>query len=133
MQQQHPVILFDGICNFCNGAVNFIIKLDKKKIFQFAALQSSSGQKLLQEYQLSAANFDSFVFIDNHEVYQKSKAAFKVISYLPWYIKWTKVFGLLPVSLTDAVYTFIAQNRYKWFGKKAQCMLPAPDIVNRFL
>src|SRR6476646_2208856 len=70
----HPVILFDGVCNFCNASINFIIKQDKKKIFRFAALQSEAGQKLLERYNLSKKNFKSFVLIDQGKVYQKSSA-----------------------------------------------------------
>ncbi|HVF82334.1 MAG TPA: thiol-disulfide oxidoreductase DCC family protein, partial [Flavisolibacter sp.] len=118
----HPIILFDGICNFCNAAVNFIIKQDKKKTFRFAALQSEAGQKLLEEYELPKEGFDSFVLIDEEKVYKKSAAGLRVYSKLPWYWKWTQIFWIAPPFIKDAVYDFIARNRYKWFGKKDACI-----------
>ena len=133
MATQHPVILFDGICNFCNGAVNFIIKQDKKGTFKFAPLQSIQGQQLLQGHNLPANSFNSFILIEKGKVYQKSTAALKLYNHLPWYWKWTQLFWIVPQFLRDAVYTLIANNRYKWFGKKDQCMIPTPAIRSRFL
>jgi predicted DCC family thiol-disulfide oxidoreductase YuxK len=129
----HPVILFDGICNFCNAGVNFIIKQDKKNIFRFAALQSEAGQKMLEQFQLQKEEFDSFVLVDNGKVYQKSSAGLRVYGKLPWYWKWTQLAWVTPRFIRDAVYGFIAKNRYKWFGKKEQCMIPDNNIRSRFL
>jgi len=129
----YPVILFDGVCNFCNAGINFIIRQDKNKVFRFAALQSEVGQKLLVQYNLPGKEFESFVLIDEGKVYQKSSAGLKVYGRLPWYWKWTQVFWLAPKFLRDAVYDFIARNRYKWFGKKEQCMIPTKEVKNRFL
>jgi predicted DCC family thiol-disulfide oxidoreductase YuxK len=131
--EEHPIILFDGVCNFCNGAINFVLKQDKKGIFRFAPLQSEAGQKLLQQYNLSTKEFDSFVLIDNGKVYQKSAASLRVMNKLPWYWKEAQVLRIIPTAFRDAIYDFIAKNRYKWFGKKDQCMLPAPGIRSRFL
>ena len=133
MATQHPVILFDGVCNFCNGTVNFIIKQDKKGHFRFAALQSEPGQQLLQEYNLPTNDFNSFILVQNGKIYQKSTAALKLYNELPWYWKWTQIFWIIPKFLRDAVYNTIAKNRFKWFGKKDQCMIPTPAIRNRFL
>jgi predicted DCC family thiol-disulfide oxidoreductase YuxK len=130
---EHPVILFDGVCKFCNGSVSFLIKQDKKAIFRFAALQSEAGQKLLEQFNLSKNNFESFLLIDKGKVYQKSTAALKVLNQLPWYWKEVQLFRIMPVFLRDAIYDFIARNRYKWFGKKAQCMVPTQEVRNRFL
>jgi predicted DCC family thiol-disulfide oxidoreductase YuxK len=129
----HPIILFDGICNFCNAAVNFIIKQDKKKTFRFAALQSEAGQKLLEEYELPKEGFDSFVLIDEEKVYKKSAAGLRVYSKLPWYWKWTQIFWIAPPFIKDAVYDFIARNRYKWFGKRDACIIPTSEVKERFL
>ena len=131
--QSHPVILFDGICNFCNAGVNFIIRQDKKKVFRFAALQSVAGQKILQQFNLPKEGFDSFVLVDNGKVYQKSTAGLRVYDKLPWYWKWTQLAWIAPRFLRDAVYDFIAKNRYKWFGKKEECMVPTADVKSRFL
>jgi len=129
----HPVILFDGICNFCNGAVNFVLKQDKKGIFRFAPLQSEAGQKLLKQYNLSTNDFDSFVLIDDEKVYKKSTASLRVMNKLPWYWKEAQILRIVPRPLRDAIYDFIARNRYKWFGRKEKCMVPTPELRNRFL
>ena len=131
--QPHPVSLFDGICNFCNAGVNFIIRHDRKRVFRFAALQSEAGQKILHHFNLPKEGFDSFVLIDNGRAYKKSTAGLKVYNKLPWYWKWTQLGWIAPRFVRDAVYDFIARNRYKWFGKKEKCMLPTVDVKNRFL
>ena len=133
MKEDNPIILFDGVCNFCNAGVNFIIRQDKKNIFRFAALQSKTGQQLAEQYHLQKKNFDSFILVDEGKVYNRSAAGFKVYGKLPWYWKWTQIFWIVPRFITDAAYDFIAKNRYKWFGKKEQCMIPTPDVHNRFL
>ncbi|HET7897346.1 MAG TPA: thiol-disulfide oxidoreductase DCC family protein [Flavisolibacter sp.] len=129
----HPLVLFDGVCNFCNGAVNFLIKQDKKKVFRFAALQSEKGKELLMEYGFSSVFTNSFVLIENGKAYQKSTAALKAARYLSLYWKWTQIFWLVPKFLRDGIYDVIAKNRYRWFGRKEQCMIPTPDIRSRFL
>lgn len=128
-----PVILFDGLCNFCNGAVNFIIRRDKKKQLKFAALQSEAGQQLLKRYNLPVSEFESFVLIEEDKVYTKSAAALKLCKHLT--ALWPLVYGLIivPPIVRDGIYKWIAKNRYKWFGKKEQCMIPSPEIRNRFL
>lgn len=129
----HPVVLFDGVCNFCNGMVNFLIRQDKGQKLRFAALQSEAGQKLLEQYRLPKENFNSFILIQNGKAYKSSTAGLRLYSTLPWYWKWTQIFWMVPKPVRDAVYGFVARNRYKWFGKKDQCMLPTPDVRNRFL
>ena len=133
MKEDKPIILFDGVCNFCNAGVNFIILQDKKNIFRFAALQSNAGQELADKYQLPKENFNSFILIDKGKAYNRSTAGFKVYGKLPWYWKWTQIFWIVPRFITDAVYDLIARNRYKWFGKKEECMIPTPEIRSRFL
>jgi predicted DCC family thiol-disulfide oxidoreductase YuxK len=129
----HPIILFDGVCNFCNGAINFVLKQDKKGIFKFAPLQSEAGQRLLQHYNLSMKEFDSFILIDMGKVYKKSAASLRVMNKLPWYWKEAQILRMIPTAFRDAIYDFIAKNRYKWFGKKEQCMVPTPELRSRFL
>lgn len=128
-----PVILFDGICNFCNGAVNFTIKRDKYKTIKFAALQSDTGQALLKQYGLPVNFISSFLFIENGKVYNRSTAALRVCRYLKG--GWPLCYGLIivPAFIRNAVYDFIAKNRYKWFGQKDECMVPTPDVRARFL
>ena len=131
--KEHPVLLFDGVCNFCNAGVNYIIRQDKKKIFRFATLQSPAGQELLQRHQLPTGQLDSFVLIKDGKAFTKSTAGLKVYSMLPWYWQWTQVFWIVPRFIRDAVYDLIAKKRYKWFGRKEECMVPTADVRNRFL
>lgn len=131
--QNQPIILFDGVCNFCNSTVNFVIKKDKKKILKFAVLQSSIAKKLLKGQAIQANDLSSFVFIENEKVYSRSTAALRVCRYLTGL--WPLMYGfiILPKFIRDAVYNWIAKNRYKWFGKKNECMIPTPEIKARFL
>ncbi len=131
--QENPIILFDGVCNFCNGAIKFIIKRDKKRVFRFAPLQSEKGQQLLKLYQLSAADMDSFVLIYQGKAYKKTTAALKVASILGGVWKTSGIFFVLPPFARDWVYNIIANNRYRWFGKKEACMIPTPEIRSLFL
>ena len=131
--KDHPVVMFDGVCNYCNAMVNFVIREDKQKVFQFAALQSDKGQELLKQYNLPQQNFNSFVLIDNGKAFTSSTAGLKVINKLPWYWRWGQIFWIVPAFIRDGVYNIIAKNRYKWFGKKEVCMIPTPDVRNRFL
>ena len=133
MPEDKPIILFDGICNFCNAMVNFIIRQDKKKVFRFATLQSNAGQALLNRFQIDWKANDSFVVIEKDKAYLKSNASLRLYNKLPWYWKWTQVFWIVPKFLRDGVYNFIARNRYKWFGKKEECMIPTPEVKERFL
>jgi len=127
-----PVILFDGVCNLCSGSVQFILKRDKEKKFLFASLQSAYGQKLLQQFNLPADNFNSFILYQDGKVFIKSTGALKLFSQLKnW--GWVKIFWIIPKFLRDSVYNLIAKNRYKWFGKKEECWLPTPDLKARFL
>jgi predicted DCC family thiol-disulfide oxidoreductase YuxK len=128
-----PVILFDGVCNFCNALVNFVIRQDKKNIFRFAALQSESGKKILEEYNLNWKESDSFVLVENNKAWQRSTATLKLYNKLPWYWKWTQIFWIVPKFIRDGVYNFIARNRYKWFGKKEECVIPTPAVRQKFL
>lgn len=130
---QEPIILFDGVCNFCNSAVSFTLKRNKKANIRFAPLQSEAGQKLLKQYNLPVSNMESFVFIENRKAYQRSSAALKVCRHLKGL--WPMCYGLIivPVFIRDGIYNWIARNRYKWFGVKQQCMIPTPDVKARFL
>lgn len=128
-----PVILFDGVCNFCNGAVNFTIKRDKSKTIKFAPLQSESGRQLMKKFNLPENDMRSFLFIENGKVYNRSTAALRVCKYLKGL--WPLCYGfiIVPPFIRNAVYDFVAKNRYKWFGQKNECMVPTPDVRTRFL
>lgn len=133
MTGNNPIILFDGVCNFCNAIINFVIRQDKKAILRFAALQSEAGQTILKRYGVDWKKNDSFVLIENGKVYDRSTAALKLSNRMRWYWQWTQLFWIFPKFLRDGIYDFIARNRYKWFGKKEECMVPTPEIRQRFL
>lgn len=128
-----PVILFDGVCNFCNNAVNFVIKRDPKSVFKFATLQSSVAQEILKSHNLDNAEMNSFVLIENDKIYSKSTAALRVCSRLKGL--WPLMYGfiIVPKLIRNGIYNWIAKNRYAWFGKKEVCMVPSPDVRARFL
>jgi predicted DCC family thiol-disulfide oxidoreductase YuxK len=126
------VILFDGVCNFCNSSVQFIIKRDSTGIYQFTSLQSDIGQKLLTEHNVPT-ELDSFIYLEDNNVYFKSTAALKVCRNLKGLWKLVYIFIIIPRPLRDMVYEIIARNRYKWFGKRDACMIPSPEQWKRFL
>jgi predicted DCC family thiol-disulfide oxidoreductase YuxK len=130
---QQPIILFDGVCNFCNSAVNFTIKRNTRANIQFAAMQSDAGQRILKQYSLPLNEMQSFIFIDQGNVYFQSTAAIRVCRYLRGL--WPLCFGfmIVPKFIRDGIYNWIARNRYKWFGVRQECMIPAADVKARFL
>lgn len=133
MNDENPVILFDGVCNFCNAIVNFIIRQDKQKVFRFATLQSNAGKKLLVQNGFPDDYCKTFLLITKTHVYKSSTAGLKLYGILPWYWKWTQLFWIVPRFIRDGVYEFISENRYKWFGKKTRCMIPDENVKSRFL
>lgn len=129
----YPIVLFDGVCNLCNGAVNFAIKRDKKGLLHFASLQSDKGEALMQEHGLDPKQLDTFVFIDNGKAYTKSTAGLKLFKVFGG--GWALLYGfmIVPKAIRDAVYNLISNNRYRWFGKRDSCMIPTPELRARFL
>ena len=127
-----PVLLFDGVCNLCNGIVRFVIRFDASGEFLFAPLQSDVGQALLDRHGLPTDDFDSFVLVDGGEYYTKSTAALKTARRLdgPWPLLAPLL--SLPEGVRDAVYDFVADHRYQVFGKKDECPVPAPETRERF-
>lgn len=130
---QQPVILFDGVCNLCNRFVQFVIRRDKKNIFHFAALQSEAGQMLLDDLHLPEKKLTSVVLLANERVYTRSLAALKIFKMLGGPVKLLYGFIIVPSFIRNAVYRYIANNRYKWFGKKESCMIPTPALQSKFL
>lgn len=126
------IVLFDGECNLCDRTVQFIIKRDKKESFRFASIQSSIGQSLLNKLEVPN-DINSFILIDENKSYIKSTAALRVCKELRGVWKLLYIFIFIPRPLRDMLYTLIAKNRYKWFGKKDNCILPTPEMKNRFL
>ncbi len=131
--RNHHIILFDGVCNFCNFWVNFIIDRDKDDIFKFAALQSEAGQKLLQEFKLNVSDFDTFVLIVNDKHFTKSTAALKISKNLRSVVKLLYPLIILPGPIRDFLYDLIAKNRYKFFGKRDICRIPSENEKKKFL
>ena len=127
------IVFFDGVCNFCNYWVNFAIKKDKKKKLRFAPLQGETAKNILPQYNISTTALSTVVFIDDGKVYTQSSAAFRICKHLDG--GWKLFYGLMviPKFIRDAVYNFIAKNRYRWFGKKESCMVPTADMKSRFL
>ncbi len=133
-QSVHKIILFDGVCNLCNTSVQFIIKHDKHDVFRFAALQSEVGQKLILERGIDISKVDSIIMIEPGVVYYtKSGAALEIAKHLKGYRTISNVINLIPSGLRNIVYDFVARNRYKWYGKRDQCMVPTPELKAKFL
>ena len=128
-----PIILFDGVCNFCSSSVQFVIKRDPKGKFSFCQLQSPKGKALLKLHGVSDNDLSSVILIQNNKTYQKSSAALQVARQLNKAWPLLSVFLILPAFIRDQVYDFIGNHRYKWFGKKAVCWIPDKNISGRFL
>jgi len=133
MMQNNPVVLFDGVCNLCNSSVQFLIRKDRQARLRFASLQSEFGQAVLQKFNLPQNNFSSFVLLEGEKIYLRSSAALRITRYLGGFWRVFQIFWIVPPFVRDAIYDFIAKNRYKWFGKKPECMLPSPELKERFL
>jgi predicted DCC family thiol-disulfide oxidoreductase YuxK len=128
-----PIVLFDGECNLCNATVQFIIRHDRKGVFRFASLQGAYGSSLLASLGMPNITPDTFLLQADGRVYLQSEGALRTLRRLglPWSLSY--VFILLPAGLRDAVYAFVARNRYRWFGKRETCYLPTPELRARFL
>jgi len=127
------VILFDGVCNFCNNSVNFIIDRDPEKYFKFAPLQSEIGQKLLDEHGVDKIITDSVVLIEDGKAYVRTTAALRIARRLKGAWSWFYGFRVVPAFIRDVFYKLFAKYRYKMFGKQDACMMPTPEIRERFL
>jgi predicted DCC family thiol-disulfide oxidoreductase YuxK len=128
-----PLILFDGVCNLCNGSVQFVIRHDKEAKFLFASLQSEKGQEILKHFGMETENFDTFILLDKGEIYTKSSGVLKEAAILGGWFKIFTIFYLVPTFIRDIFYSFVARNRYRFFGKKDVCMIPTPELKARFL
>ena len=126
------IVLFDGVCNFCNQSVQFIIKRDPSQRFQFASLQSDMGEKLKTEIAIPE-QIDSLILIEKERYFTKSTAALKIARHLKGPTRLLYVFIAIPKPIRDFFYQILAKNRYKWFGKRDSCMIPTPKERQRFL
>lgn len=128
------IILFDGVCNLCNSSVQLVIKHDKKDIFRFVSLQSELGQKIINHLRISDLNIDSIIlYIPKSEYFYKSEAALKIAKDLSGAYSCLNIFSILPKSILNSIYDYVAKNRYKWFGKKESCMIPTLELESKFL
>ena len=128
------IILFDGVCNLCNSAVQFIIKHDKKDLFRFVALQSDLGQEIIRHIGIDTKNTDSIVLYEpGIAYYYKSEAALEIAKHLDSFYSFLSIFKIFPTAFSDSVYDYIAKNRYKWYGKKESCMIPTDELKSKFL
>lgn len=131
--KKNKIILFDGVCNLCSSSVQFIIERDIEDHFKFASLQSDYAQEILKKNNLDTSSFDSIVLVDGDKIHQKSGAALRIAKDLdfPWNLLYILI--IVPYPIRDFVYSIIANNRYKWFGKKESCWLPTPALRSKFL
>ena len=127
------IIFFDGVCNLCNRSVNFLIKQDKLGVLKFASLQSDFAKSFLPQGLINSVNLDSMVFSDGVSFYTKSSAVLAICKSLGGGFHFFRIGYLLPIFIRDGLYRFIANNRYKWFGKTDQCRVPTADLKERFL
>lgn len=132
MKEQNPIILFDGVCNLCNGTVDFLLKRDRKKQFRFASIQSEAAQLLFRKFQIPAET-DSVILIKSNKVYFESDSAIEIAGMLSFPWKMVAVFRIIPKKMRDNIYRRIAKNRYRWFGKRDICRIPAPMEKDSFI
>jgi predicted DCC family thiol-disulfide oxidoreductase YuxK len=121
-------VFFDGVCNLCNTSIQFIIKRDKNGKMKFAPLQSEWAEQLIGKPQ-----YDSLILYQNKKVYYRSTAALKIAKMMDGLWPLLYVFIIVPPFFRNFIYDHIAKNRYQWFGKKDECMIPTPELKNRFL
>lgn len=131
--ENKSIILFDGVCNLCNSSVQFVLKNDAEKIFRFASLQSAFGQSILTKHQLNTTTLSSLVLVEGDRVYTKSTGALRIARKLKFPFNLLYIFIIMPPFIRDAAYNYVAQNRYKWFGKQEACWVPTPELKERFI
>jgi predicted DCC family thiol-disulfide oxidoreductase YuxK len=127
------VILFDGVCNLCNASVQTILRHDHRGQFRFASLQSPVGRTLLHEHGLKRSPLGSVVLLEHARAYTRSRALARIARRIEVFAPAGYLLAALPPAFTDLVYDWIARNRYRWFGQRAQCTVPTPELRDRFL
>jgi predicted DCC family thiol-disulfide oxidoreductase YuxK len=131
---EHPLILFDGVCNLCENTVRFIIRRDRDGIFRFASLQSPEASDLMSDLGYTGAALDSVLLVVDGLVYRKSRAALQIAKRLDgaWPLLYF-LFFWVPAIVADPIYDFVGNRRYRWFGRKEACWIPTPDLQRRFI
>ncbi|MGY0392522.1 thiol-disulfide oxidoreductase DCC family protein [Bizionia sp. KMM 8389] len=134
LPKNKQLILFDGVCNLCNNAINYVIKHDKNHLFMFAPLESQVGKETIKTYNIDIKKLDSILlFSPDNGISYKSTAALKIAVKLGFPRNLMALFFIVPTFIRDGVYDFIARNRYKWFGKKESCMIPTKELKAKFM
>jgi predicted DCC family thiol-disulfide oxidoreductase YuxK len=134
LPKDKKIILFDGVCNLCESSVQFVVKYDTKDQFRFVALQSDLGQKIIQHIGINAKNIDSVILYQpGVAYYYKSNAALQIARNLGGIFHLGTLFKIIPTTLRNTLYDYIAQNRYQWYGKKESCLTPSAELKAKFL
>jgi predicted DCC family thiol-disulfide oxidoreductase YuxK len=131
-QQDKGIILFDGVCNLCNSFVQKVIAADGKDYFRFASLQSKAAEDLLKNYP-EFQSLKTIIFLENGHIYTRSAAALRISKHLKGIWPLLQSAYIIPAFIRNSIYNLIAKNRYKWFGKKDQCMIPTRELKSKFL
>ena len=133
LPKDKKIVLFDGVCNYCNDKINFIIKNDKQDVFRFVALQSETGQKIIKHLGIDSSIDSIILYEPGYAYFIKSEAVFRIIKHLSSAVKLLLIFNFIPTSIKNIFYDIIARNRYNWYGKKDSCMLPTEDVKRKFI
>lgn len=134
LDKNQKLILFDGVCNLCDASVQYVIKHDKNDVFRYTALQSEVGQFIIKKFNVDTSKTDSILlYSPENTIFYKSTAALKIASKLGFPRNLMAIFLIVPTFIRNFVYDFIAKNRYKWYGKKEECMIPLPELKSKFL
>ena len=134
LEKNKKLILFDGVCNLCNASVQYVIKNDKKDVFRYAALQSDVGQIIIEMFKIDRTKTDSILLYSPEKgLAYKSTAALKIASQLGFPRNLMSIFLIVPTFIRNWVYDYIAKNRYNWYGKKEECMIPTKELKSKFL
>ncbi|WP_274475530.1 thiol-disulfide oxidoreductase DCC family protein [Mangrovimonas aestuarii] len=134
LPKNKQLILFDGVCNLCDNTVQYVIKHDKANHFMFAALQSEVGNNIISKYRIDTNKMDSILLYNPEKgISYKSTAALKIARHLGFPNNLLSIFLIVPSFIRNTLYDFIAKNRYKWYGKKDNCMIPTPELQSKFL
>lgn len=132
-ERGQSIVLIDGVCHLCQNITRYIVRHDHKRKFSFAALQSEAGSRLLRQGGLSESDWDSFVLVENGQYYTKSGAALRVMKGLGGFRSMAYAFIIVPKPIRDSIYSWVARNRYRWFGQSDSCLMPTKEIMSRFL
>jgi len=134
MKHNKQIVLFDGVCNLCNSYVQWLIKRDRHDTFRFAPIQGKIGERLMRDHKIDPMQTDSIILIQPFDGYAtKSSAVLKIGRSLGGFYGVLYVFKIIPTFLRDKIYDWVARNRYKWYGKRDQCMVPTPELQAKFL